>query len=148
MCIRDRNWKGNSEQTQPEMVFLPEFATTLPSSNFKFAKKRMANWGRRDPQGAMEEIDVEMNVIRDFARRVLLSEETFQEEGNTFVNMFSGEWSGTSKLNKYDLSSMYFNYEGSIYSQNFLIIDIVMNTMLKQEESDQDVDKRQNYYKS
>lgn len=119
------------------MVFLPEFATTLPSSNFKFAKKRMANWGRRDPQGAMEEIDVEMNVIRDFARRVLLSEETFQEEGNTFVNMFSGEWSGTSKLNKYDLSSMYFNYAGSIYSQNFPIIDIVMNTMLKQEESDQ-----------
>ena len=50
-----RNWKGNSEQAQPEMVFLPEFATTLPSSNFKFAKKRMANWGRRDPQGAMEE---------------------------------------------------------------------------------------------
>lgn len=85
----------------------------------------------------MEEIDVEMNVIRDFARRVLLSEETFQEEGNTFVNMFSGEWSGTSKLNKYDLSSMYFNYAGSIYSQNFPIIDIVMNTMLKQEESDQ-----------
>ena len=48
----------------------------------------MANWGRRDPQGAREEIDVEMNVIRDFARRVLLSEETFPEEGNTFVNMF------------------------------------------------------------
>ena len=85
----------------------------------------------------MEEIDVEMNVIRDFARRVLLSEETFQEDGNTFVNMFSGEWSGTSKLNKYDLSSMYFNYAGSIYSQNFPIIDIVMNTMLKQEESTQ-----------
>ena len=85
-------------------------------------------------QGDMEDIDVEMNVIRDFTRRVLLSEETFQEDGNTFVNMFSGEWSGTSKLNKYDLSSMYFNYAGSIYSQNFPIIDIVMNTMLKQEE--------------
>ena len=131
-----RNWKGNSEQLQPEIVFLPEFATTLPSSNFKLDKKRMLEWGQRDPRGAMEDIDVEMNVIRDFTRRVLLSEETFQEEGNTFVNMFSGEWSATSKLNKYDLSSMYFNYAGSIYSQNFPIIDIVMNTMLKQEESD------------
>ena len=133
-----RNWKGNSEQAPPEMVFLPELATTQPSSNFKFAKERIADWGRNDPRGGgMEEIDVEMNVIRDFARRVLLSEETFQEDGNTFVNMFSGEWSGTSKLNKYDLSSMYFNYAGSIYSQNFPIIDIVMNTMLKQEESTQ-----------
>ena len=36
-----RNWKGNSEQLQPEIVFLPEFATTLPSSNFKFTKKRI-----------------------------------------------------------------------------------------------------------
>ena len=44
-----RNWKGNSEQTQPEMVFLPEFATTLPSSNFKFAKERIADWGRMIP---------------------------------------------------------------------------------------------------
>ena len=98
----------------------------------------MAEWGRNDPRGGgMEDIDVEMNVVRDFVRRVLLSEETYQSEGNTFVNMFSREWSGTSKLNKYDVSSMYFNYAGSIYSQNFPIIDIVMNTMLKQEESTQ-----------
>ena len=76
----------------------------------------MADWGRNDPRGGgMEDIDVEMNVVRDFVRRVLLSEETYQSEGNTFVNMFSREWSGTSKLNKYDVSSMYFNNAGSIY---------------------------------
>lgn len=132
-----RNWKGNSEQLQPEIVFLPEFATTLPNSDFKQSKKRMAEWGRHDPQRSPEEIDIEMNVIREFARRVLLSEESYESEGNTFLNLFMGQWSGTSKLNKYDLSSMYFNYAGSIYSQDFPIIDIVMNTLLKQEENDE-----------
>ncbi len=131
-----RNWKGNSEQMQPEMVFLPELAATLPRSDFKASKKRMKMWAQNDPRGgSSEDIDLEMNTIRDFIRSVFQSEETYQEEGNSFVNMFTSGWSGTSKLNKYDISSMYFNYATSIYSQDFPIIDIVMNTMLKQEES-------------
>ena len=131
-----RNWKGNSGQLQPEIVFLPELAATLPRSDFKASIKRMKEWSRNDPRGGMtEDVDFEMNTIRDFIRSVFQSEETYQEEGNSFVNMFTSGWSGTSKLNKYDISSMYFNYANSIYSQDFPIIDIVINTMLKQEES-------------
>ena len=45
----------------------------------------MAEWGRNNPRGGdMEDIDVEMNVIRDFTRRVLLSEETFQGEKDDY----------------------------------------------------------------
>lgn len=131
-----RNWKGNSEQMQPEMVFLPELAATLPRSDFKASVKRMRQWAQNDSRGGpSEEIDFEMFTLRDFIRSVFQSEETYQEAGNAFVNMFTSGWSGTSKLNKFDISSMYFNYANSIYSQDFPIIDIVMNTMLKQEET-------------
>ena len=131
-----RNWKGNSEQLQPELVFLPEYAATLPNSNFILAKKNMAQWqGRRGGRESMDEFEMDMRILRDFINTNFLSEETFQEDGNTFVNLLSRGWSGISKLNKFDLSSMYFNYAGSIYSPNFPILDIVMNTMLKQEEN-------------
>lgn len=133
-----RNWKGNSEQLQPEIVFLPEKGATLPRSNFKQTKKMSREWGRQDPQRTINEKEIEMNALREFINRTLLSEEIFQEEGNLFVNsIFSKGWTAKSKLNRYDISSMYFNYANSIYSRDFPIIDIVMNTMLKQEENEQ-----------
>ncbi|MFR4038878.1 MAG: hypothetical protein ACLTZT_14820 [Butyricimonas faecalis] len=72
----------------------------------------------------------------DFVRRVL-SRKKRTVRGEYFREHVFERMVRNVKLNKYDVSSMYFNYAGSIYSQNFPIIDIVMNTMLKQEESSQ-----------
>lgn len=131
-----RNWKGYSEFIQPELVFFPERATTLPASNFKVNKERYRMWGQRDPRWKANDTEIEIRVFQDFVNRVLLSETVYEEEGNQLVNsVFQKGWNGTSKLNKYDLASLYFNFSNFISSQDFPIMDILLSTMLKQEEN-------------
>lgn len=131
-----RNWKGNSEQVQPEFVFLPERLVSL-GEDFKQSKKRYTEWAERDSRQSSEPVDIETRVINDFIRWRLQSETIYEAEGNILINMFTDEWTGGSKLNKYDISALYFNYANSIYSKDFPVLDVVLNVMQKQEDVDQ-----------
>ena len=94
-----RNWKGNSEQVQPEFVFLPERLVSL-GEDFKQSKKRYTEWAERDSRQSSEPVDIETRVINDFIRWRLQSETIYEAEGNILINMFTDEWTGGSKLNK------------------------------------------------
>lgn len=129
-----RTWKGMSEFVQPEMVFLPEMGTTLPNSNFKLAKKNNLEWERRRNR-ILDDTEVELRVLREFIHQVFLSENHMTEEGNLFINdLFSNGPDRSSKLNKYEISSLYFNHANYFYSANFPVMDILLNVMMKQEE--------------
>jgi hypothetical protein len=128
-----RNWKGASEHVQPEMVLLPELGTTLSYGSLKLAKKRTRDWERRGSR-AIEDIEVEIRVARDFIQNVLLAENTFTGGANIFApDLFNNGPTWSSKLNKYDLSSLFFNHVSFVQSANFPIMDILLNVMLKQE---------------
>lgn len=131
-----RNWKGNSEQVQPEFVFLPERLVSL-GEDFKQSKKRYTEWAERDSRQSSDPLDIETRVINDFIRWRLQSETIYEAEGNILINMFTREWTGGSKLNKYDISALYFNYANSIYSRDFPVLDVVLNVMQKQEDVEQ-----------
>jgi hypothetical protein len=128
-----RNWKGASEYVQPEIVLLPELGATLPNGSFKMSKRRVQQWERRGNSN-IEEIDLEMRVVRDFVQNTLLSENTFTGEGNLFVPNFLNNAPGwSSKLNKYDISPLFFNHVTFIQSDDFPVMDVLLNVMLKQE---------------
>jgi hypothetical protein len=128
-----RNWKGASDYVQPEIVLLPELGATLPNGSFKLAKRRVQEWERRGNR-SIEEIDIEMRVVREFIQNALLSENTFTGEGNLFVpNLLNDAPGWSSKLNKYDISPLFFNHVTFIRSDDFPVMDVLMNVMLKQE---------------
>ena len=128
-----RNWKGASECVQPEMVLLPELGATLPNGSFKLAKRRVLEWERRGNR-SLEEIDLEIRVIREFIQNALLSENTFTGEGNLFVpNLLNNAPAWSSKLNKYDISPLFFNHVTFVRSDDFPVMDVLLNVMLKQE---------------
>ena len=132
-----RNWKGYSEFIQPEIAFIPERGTILPSGNFKLAKKMQRQRGGGPNRGTIDETEIETRVLRDFITWCFLNESKYEETGNLFVNsIFSSGWNGTSKLNPFDFSGFYFNHANFIYSHNFPVMDILLNTMFKQEEND------------
>ena len=127
-----RNWKGASECVQPEILFLPEMGTTLPFGSFKLSKQRAL---QRERNRTLDETEVEIRVLREFISQVFLSENVTTEEGNLFVNdLFSNGTPRSSQLNKYDISPLYFNYVHFFRSGNFPIMDVLLNTLLKQEE--------------
>ena len=137
-----RTWKGYSEFVQPEFVFIPEKATTL-NANFKIEKERFRNWGQRRNNNETDEQEIEFRTLSNFINRTLLSESGFEESGHQLTNQLTrlfqpssrgfGEWE--NKLNKFDLSALYFNFSNFISSSDYPIIDILFNTLQKQEEN-------------
>jgi hypothetical protein len=128
-----RNWKGASDYVQPEIVLLPELGVTLPNGSFKLAKRRAQEWERRGNR-SIEEIDIEIRVINDFIQNALLAENTFTGEGNLFVpNLLNNAPGWSSKLNKYDISPLFFNHVTFVRSDDFPVMDVLLNVMLKQE---------------
>ncbi|MDR1414653.1 MAG: hypothetical protein LBI96_02490 [Odoribacteraceae bacterium] len=128
-----RNWRGASDYVQPEMIFLPEMGVTLPRSSFKLAKRQAMEWERRGNR-SMEEIDLEIRVVRDFVQNAFLNESAFAGEGNLFVpNLMNNAPGWNSKLNKYDISPLFFNYATFVRSPDFPIMDVLLNVLLKQE---------------
>jgi len=137
-----RNWKGHSEMIQPELVFLPERLTTLPSANFKISKVWTRQRGQRrgGPMGgggAVSEVEIEHQVLRDFIEWIFLSETNYEQGGNQLLNLALRQWNGSSKLNKYDITALYFNFRNFITSQEYPLMDILLNTLLKQDEESQ-----------
>ena len=130
-----RNWKGYSEQVQPEYVFLPERGATV-NGNMKEQKKRMTRWAERDDRQSSEPVDIEMRVVRDFVTRQLEEETKWELEGSIFLSMATMDWNGETELNPYDISALFFNHAYSIYSRDFPVVDVVFNLLQKQSDND------------
>ncbi|MDR2130847.1 MAG: hypothetical protein LBP56_06760 [Odoribacteraceae bacterium] len=130
-----RNWKGASEYVQPELVLLPELGATLPNGSFKQSKRRVLSWERNGNRN-IEELDLEIRVLREFIQNALLAENTFTGEGNLLApNLLNNSSGWSSKLNKYDISPLFFNHVTFVRSAEFPILDVMLNVMLKQENS-------------
>ena len=110
-----RNWKGYTEYIMPEIVFIPEKAVTL---NFDFAseKARMIRWSNY--RGVMSEEEMELSILRNFIQRTFMSESNQQ-------NFFDQNKS----VNPYNINSLFFNHTNFIYSEDYPVMDIVLNIM-------------------
>lgn len=112
-----RNWKGYSEYTMPEIVFIPEKGVTI-GADFESVKKRFQNWRQGD--ATPEELDVEINVFMDFIFRTFINETTEARRWDP----------DNQSVNKLNISPLFFNYQNFIYSPQYPVIDIAMNLML------------------
>ena len=130
-----RNWKGNSEQIQPEYVFLNEWGVTL-DANMKAQKKLYTKWMQEREGESAEPLDIELRVLRGFVQWNLQEETMREVEGSMILNMATRDWDVTTMLNPYDISALFFNYSNSTYSKDFPIMDVVLNIMQKQEDND------------
>lgn len=106
-----RSWKGYTEYTMPEIVFIPERGAKL---NFDFVAEKNRMQGRR--QNSMDETELTEILFRNFIRNVLLAENTdpFDER---------------SKMNMTNITSLFFHHTGFVYSDEYPIMDIVLNSM-------------------
>lgn len=129
-----RTWKGMSGYVQPEIIFLPEKGAILPGGSFKLSKKRTRDWERQRNR-ELEDIEVEIRVMREFIDRVFLSENVFVDEANPFVGNLFSDQGMSSTLNKYELSPQLFNHTNYYFSADFPVMDVLIQTMLKQEEN-------------
>lgn len=113
-----RNWKGYTEYTMPEIVFIPEKGVTI-NADFDAGKRRMKEW-RHDGEGAPEEIELEINVFKDFLYTNFIQE-------NKQATMWDWE---NQPINKFNISPLFFNHSSFIYSPEYPVIDIALNLML------------------
>lgn len=112
-----RNWKGYTEQVMPEIVFVPERAL-LTQSDFRSQHLRMKDWKRRDE--VVEEKDIQIDMIRNFIRNSFISESS--SDGDM-------RWSESPEVNKLNVGAMFFAFTGFIYSPQYPVIDVAVNTL-------------------
>ncbi|MDE6450731.1 MAG: hypothetical protein K2L23_00270 [Odoribacter sp.] len=108
-----RNWKGYTEYVQPEIVFLPERGVKL-DADFTVEKNRMRRW-QRHGQGTLDETEMTIRVFLNFINQI-------------FVNENSG-YRRNATINPTRISPMFHAHTGFIYSEEYPMIDIVLNTM-------------------
>lgn len=111
-----RNWKGYTEYVLPEIVFLSERGSGL-NADFAAEKVRNQLWRRHD-QGVPDETEIAENTFRNFIERIFINE-------NIQLN-----WSGSSKkVNPTHIAPMFFAHTGFVYSEEYPVMDIILNTM-------------------
>lgn len=106
-----RNWKGYTEYIQPEIVFLPERGAKL-DADFTAEGKRMRRWQRNE---SLDETEIPIGIFRNFIHRTLLSESDWDR--------------GSTKVNPTYIAPMFYTYTNFVYSEEYPMIDIVLNTM-------------------
>lgn len=112
-----RNWKGTTEFVMPEIVFVPERGVTL-ESDFQAERKRMLEW-RRGDEGTLDETQIEIEILNNFI-------------SSNFTQSTIMSWNmglESTLVNPYKILPMLFEYTGFIQSNEYPVIDIVLNTM-------------------
>lgn len=110
-----RNWKGYTEYIMPEIVFIPERGATL-NTDFIANEFRSQNW-RRQEHGAPDETEMTIMYFQRFFNS--FSEENVQ---------YGWDWEN-QYVNKFNIAPMFFGHTNFIYSDQYPILDIAINTM-------------------
>lgn len=111
-----RNWKGYTEYVMPEILFIPERGATL-KADFAAEEARGREWRRRD-QGMPDKKELAENSLRNFIALIFLNE-TIQSD-----------WFGNEKkVNPTNIAPLFFTHTSFVYSEDYPVIDIVLNTM-------------------
>ncbi len=110
-----RNWKGYTEQVMPEIIFVPERGLTTPA-DFRSSYYMTKDWRARNE--VLEEKDIQVEMLKNYIR-------------NSFVNESSStmRWGRSPAVNKLNMGAMFFAFTGFIYSSQYPVIDIALNTM-------------------
>ncbi len=135
-----RDERGESEQVQPEMFFLPERGVGFFSMNFKGSSRSYANnvrlmKGTELDWGAMERLWVEQ-----FIRNTFMGEYGWFGEGNPLMRRLprkGGIKGYRLNGNLFDISPMFFSYSGYLYSSDYPVMNLILNGLMKPEEGQQ-----------
>lgn len=110
-----RNWKGYTEYIMPEIVFIPERGISL-GTDFDADKNRRKTW-RRPGQDAIDETEMEMEIFRTFIQIIFMQEKQ--------LNWFAQD----QMMNPFNIAPQFFNHTNFIYSEDYPMMDIVLNIM-------------------
>lgn len=120
-----RNWKGYTEQVMPEIVFLPERGLRT-QVDFRAEQHRIRDW--RNQNDIPEDKEIQVQMLKNYIN-------------NTFVAETSSDgsmrWSSSPEVNKLNIGAMFFGFTGFMYSADYPIIDVALNTMQNTSESNQ-----------
>lgn len=112
-----RNWKGYTEQVMPEVVFIPERGQRT-QADFRASQHRVRDWRRENDMLSEKEVQAEM--LKNYVRT------TFVEEASSDGNM---RWSDSPEVNKLNVGAMFFGFTGFMYSSDYPVIDVTLNTL-------------------
>lgn len=134
-----RNEHGGSELVQPEIIFLPERGYGLLNQDFENQKEMRKESYQLNEEGAMvplAELNIEMGIVRSFLRTSFLTEYGRRQMAST--SFFSTLFRGASIFhdfyrlnNERELSSLFFGRVTSIVSDDYPVMDAVMNIIRK-----------------
>jgi hypothetical protein len=109
----ERAWASGQESVQPEMVFLPEKAYSMPQADFEGAKKRMKRWGGGGMMGGgeMTPLDIELRGM-------------------------SGSFNQSTAPSPYFIFPMLYIFQNNIQSENWPITNRIFEAFLKNQVTD------------
>lgn len=112
-----RNWKGYTEQVMPEVVFIPERGQRT-QSDFRAAQHRIRDWRREND--VLEEKDIQAQMLKNYIRNTMVNENS--SDGDM-------RWSESPEVNKLNIGAMFFGFTGFVYSVDYPVVDVALNTM-------------------
>lgn len=110
-----RNWKGYTENIQPEIIFIPERMATI-SFDLDVMKGHVRNSRGRN-EGEKSELEQEIQLLDWFLISVFKNETTSEGDWNNQV------------VNKFYIHPLFFGHVNFIRSEEYPIFDIAFNTM-------------------
>lgn len=110
-----RNWKGYTESVMPEIVFLTERGIDF-DFDIAASQRRYQEWRKHD-QGAPDPLDMDVMMLNDLTSRFTIES---TRQGRNWQN---------PTVNPYNIAPMFFNHNSFISSEDYPVMDIVLNTM-------------------
>jgi hypothetical protein len=125
-----RLWTNHNETVQPEMVFVPELALTLPDADFERRFKRMRKWRKRNDANVKDK-DLKSEMFNRNMYNIFLTDEKVNKfDWSGMNNIFAG-----TELNTkiYSLYPNFYTFTNNIYSNEYPIVGGVVENLTKDE---------------
>ncbi len=118
-----RPWSGSMENTQPELLLVPEKGATIENADFKRTINRIKRWGSYSGEGKLSDQEIEVRAIDRFV-------ESFTK---TTISANNDDESGQIQNvnNPYNLFPMFYDSRFYLESPEYPIIDRCLQSFFK-----------------
>lgn len=120
------SWTSTLAESQPQLVFFPEFGFNVRSADFNSSKKRIERDSKRNKEGLSDK-EIQSRIYTNFLKNV------FAEEN---ADTRFGDPSEAGKSNPYNIFPNYFYYVNYITSDECPVLNYAFESYLMSGEDD------------
>jgi len=124
-----RPWGGSLENTQPELLLVPEKGATIDNADFKRSMNRIKRWGRYSGEGKLTDQEIEVKAIDRFVESFTKTTISANNDGE------DGQIQNVN--NPYNLFPMFYDSRFYLASSEYPIIDRCLQSFFKNQGKSQ-----------